>query len=80
MKRDEMNAKVREDLKHISKYEPDKAMQGIFRMVYTMDRRHHLGRNPEARPAEAIQAALDSFQELHPGYQPDYDPGYFAGT
>lgn len=80
MNRDQFNARVREDLKHIPRFEPDKRRQGSFRMIYTVQLQHALSVDPEASPSEILRVALETFRTHHPDYAPGHDAHYFRAT
>jgi hypothetical protein len=77
VKREEMNAKVGEELKHIPCH-PRGSPQNHLRMCYNGMRRRDLARNPSASRYQSLVAALEAFRISYPGFTPSYDKDFFG--
>lgn len=76
MKRDELNKKVTEELKHIPKGSFD---QNMLREYYNGMRRHDLSLNPSFSAKNSLLKAIDWVRKDKPDFLPIYD-GDFFGT
>lgn len=45
-------------------------------MVYDIERRYDLGRNPATPREGSLKAAIASVESRHPGFRPTYDAGF----
>ena len=74
MKREELNKKVGEELKHIPRGSFD---QNMLRACYNMLRRHDLGLNPEYPAKETLVRSIETVREDKPDFLPIYDKEFF---
>lgn len=65
---------LREELSHVPRGD---FSQNELRMVYNIERRHDLGRNPVAPRDGSLKAAIASVESRHPRFRPTYDTGFF---
>ena len=77
MKREEMNAKVDEELKHIPRHLRG-SPQNHLRVTYNGIRRRDLARNPSADRHQSLVSALEAFRISYPDFTPAYDKDYFG--
>jgi hypothetical protein len=77
VKREEMNAKVGEELKHIPCHSRG-SPQNHLRIAYNALRRRDLARNPSANRHQSLVAALEAFRISYPEFTPSYDKDFFG--
>lgn len=77
MKREEMNAKVAEELKHIPRH-PTGSPQNHLRETYNGIRRRDLAHNPSADRHQSLVAALKAFRISYPNFTATYDKDFFS--
>lgn len=74
MKRDELNEKVTEELKHIPRGSFD---QNMLREYYNGMRRHHLSLNPALPAKDSLLKAIGWVRKDKPNFSPIYDKEFF---
>lgn len=74
MKREELNKKVSDELKHISRGSFD---QNMLRMYYDGMRRHDLSLNPAMPAKETLLAAIEALRKTSPSFSPIYNTDFF---
>jgi len=73
---DVLNRLLREELVHIPRGD---FPQNELRMVYNIERRHDLARDPGVSRLASLRAAIDSVQGRHPAFAPTYESAFFGG-
>jgi len=76
MKREEMNQKVANELKHIP-HVKGYLEQNIFRSGYNATRRHDLAVNPATPPSMSFRKMLEQARKTSPTFLPIYDRDFF---
>ncbi len=76
MKREEMNRKVANEIKHIPRIKGN-LEQNLFRSGYNAMRRHDLAENPRVSPSISFGKVLEQFRRTDPGFLPIYDRDFF---
>ena len=74
MKRDELNKKVTEELKHIPRGSFD---QNMLRAYYNGMRRHDLSLNPACPAKDSLMKAIEAMRKDKPNFLPMYDKEFF---
>lgn len=74
MKREELNKKVGEELKHMPRGSFD---QNMLRMYYNGMRRHDLSLNPALPAKETLLAAIEALRKTSSSFSPIYDKDFF---
>lgn len=77
MKRDELNKKVAEELKHIPHIKGD-LQQNFFRSRYSGMRRHDLSVNPAFPAKDSLRTAIEIARMDKPNFSPIYDRDFFV--
>jgi len=77
MKRDELNKKVSEELKHIPHIKGD-LQQNFFRSRYNGMRRHDLSLNPALSAKDSLLKAIETVRKDKPDFLPIYDRDFFG--
>ena len=77
MKKEEMNAKVDEELKHIPHHLTG-SPQNHLRITYNGMRRRDLAHNPSTSRHQSLIAALEAFRISYPQFIPSYDKDFFG--
>lgn len=77
MKRDELNKKVSEELKHIPHIKGD-LQQNFFRSRYNGMRRHDLSLNPALSAKDSLLKAIEIVRKDKPDFLPIYDRDFFG--
>ena len=77
MKRDELNNKVAEELKHIPHIKGD-LQQNFFRSRYSGMRRHDLSLNPALPAKDTLVRAIETVTKDKPDFSPIYDTDFFG--
>ncbi len=77
MKRDELNKKVTEELKHIPHIKGD-LQQNFFRSRYNGMRRHDLSLNPACPAKDSLLKAIEMVRKDKPDFLPIYDRDFFG--
>jgi hypothetical protein len=75
MKREELNKKVMEELKHISRGSFD---QNMLRSAYNALRRHDLSLNPVLPAKDSLLKAIETLRKDKPDFLPIYDRDFFV--
>jgi hypothetical protein len=76
MKREEMQQKVANELKHIPHIKGN-LQQNLFRLVYNAMRRHDLAQNPATSPSLSFSKVLEEVRKTNPSFLPIYDRDFF---
>lgn len=76
MKRDELNKKVTEELKHIPHIKGD-LQQNFFRSRYNGMRKHDLSLNPALSAKDTLIRAIETVRKDKPNFLPIYDRDFF---
>lgn len=76
IKREEMNQKVANELKHIPHINGN-LEQNLFRSGYNMMRRHDLAQNPVTPLSLSFRKALEEVRKTNPSFMPIYDRDFF---
>ncbi len=76
MKRDELNKKVTEELRHIPHIKGD-LQQNFFRSRYNGMRRHDLSLTPEVPAKDSLLKAIEAMRKNKPDFSPIYDGDFF---
>ena len=76
MKREEMNRKVANELKHIPRIKGN-LEQNLFRSGYNAMRRHDLAENPAIPPSVSFGKVLEQVRKTNPGFLPIYGRDFF---
>jgi len=79
MKREEMNQKVTNELKHIPRIKGN-LQQNLFRSGYNAMRRHDLAQNPATPPSLSFRKVLEEVRKTNPNFLPIYDRDFFPGV
>lgn len=74
MKRDELNRKVAEELKHIPRGSLD---QNMLREYYNGMRRHDLSLNSACPAKDSLLRAIEAVRKDKPDFRAIYDRGFF---
>ena len=74
MKRDELNKKVTEELRHIPRGSFD---QNMLREYYNGMRRHDLSLNPVVPVKDSLLKAIETVKKDKPYFLPIYDRNFF---
>jgi len=74
MKRDELNRKVNEELKHIPRGSFD---QNMLRAFYNSMRRHDLGHNQAFPAKNTLLRSIEMLKRNKPNFSPMYDRDFF---
>ena len=77
MKRDELNKKVTEELRHIPHIKGD-LQQNFFRSRYSGMRRHDLSLNPLLPTKDTLIRAVEIVRKDKPDFLPIYDRDFFG--
>jgi len=75
MKKEELNRKVAEDLKHIPRAS---LAQNMFRAIYNALRRHDLSLNPKLPAKDSLRTAIEIARKDKPDFSPIYDRDFFG--
>lgn len=75
MKRDELNKKVTEELRHIPRGSFD---QNMLRAYYNAMRRHDLSLNPALPAKDTLIGAVELIRKDKPDFLPIYDKQFFG--
>lgn len=75
MKRDELNRKVTEELRHIPRGSRD---QNMLREYYNGMRRHDLSLNPVSPAKDSLLKAIEGMRKDEPNFLPMYDRDFFG--
>jgi len=75
VKRDELNRKVTEELKHIPRGSFD---QNMLRAYYNGMRRHDLSLNPALPAKDSLLKAIETVRKDKPDFLPIYDRDFFG--
>jgi len=78
MKREEMNQKVPNELKHIPRIK-GYLEQNLFRSGYNFIRRHDLAQNPTTPASLSFGKMLEEVRKTNPSFLPIYDRDFFPG-
>lgn len=76
MKREEMQQKVANELKHIPHIKGN-LEQNLFRSGYNMVRSHDLAQNPATPPSLSFGKVLEEVRRTNPSFLPIYDRDFF---
>jgi hypothetical protein len=76
MKRQDMNRKVANELKHIPRIKGN-LEQNLFRLGYNAMRRHDLAENPATDPSVSFRRVLEQVRKTNPGFLPVYGRDLF---
>jgi len=74
MRREELNKKIAEELKHIPRGSFD---QNMLRFYYNGMRRHNLSLNPALAAKDTLLAAIEALRKTSPSFSPIYDRDFF---
>lgn len=77
MKRDELNKKVTEELKHIPRIKGD-LQQNFFRSRYSGMRRHDLSLDSAFPAKDSLLKAIHTVRKDKPDFLPIYDRDFFG--
>jgi len=75
MKREELNEKVGEELKHVPRGSLD---QNMLRATYNGVRRHGLSINPACPAKDSLRTAIEAIRRDKPDFSPIYDRDFFG--
>jgi hypothetical protein len=76
MKKEEINNKLDEELKHIPRSTRG-SKQNMFRFCYYNMRRHSLGNNPICPAKDILIEAVVEMKKSEPNFSPIYDRQFF---
>lgn len=77
MKRMEMNEIIKQELEYIPKGSKG-SMQNRLRFQYSALRRRGIAKGKSRQ--ECLRETIDRLKEHHPGFEPEFDKGFFNTT
>ncbi len=77
MKRMEMNEMIKHELEYIPKGSRG-SIQNRLRFQYSASRRKGIAKGMSRQ--ECLRETIDRIKENHPGFQPEFDKGFFNTT